>query len=144
MFVYHHRAVQPPTTIPTLAKLPFEQQTTRTDHHYTSEKLPAKADHSSAGCQQKQTTQVQPWSISGCFVKFSVKLSEATLKYKWKACDVAVNLLLNCCEVEWSNSEVKVKCIWCCNVAVKFLWRAWVSSLIFNLTCTSPLLYLSS
>jgi len=48
MFIQHHTAVQPLTTIPTLAKLPFEHQTTRTDHHCASE-----------SSQQKQTTQVQ-------------------------------------------------------------------------------------
>jgi len=42
--------VQPLTTIPTLAKLPFGHQTTRTDRHCGSEKQPAKADHSSVTC----------------------------------------------------------------------------------------------
>jgi len=42
--------VQPLTTIPGLAKLPFGQQTAPTDHHCASEKQPAKADHSSVAC----------------------------------------------------------------------------------------------
>ena len=45
-----HRAMQPLTTIPRLAKLPFGHQTTCTDHHCASEKQSAKADHSSVAC----------------------------------------------------------------------------------------------
>jgi len=38
------------TAIPRLAKPPFGYQAARTDHHYGSEKQPAKADHLSVGC----------------------------------------------------------------------------------------------
>ena len=50
MFSQHPRAVQPPTTIPTLAKLPFGHQTALTDHYCTLEKQPGKADHSIVAC----------------------------------------------------------------------------------------------
>jgi len=41
-FIQHHRAVQPPTAIPRLAKPP--------NRHCGSEKQPAKADHLSVAC----------------------------------------------------------------------------------------------
>jgi len=49
-FFQYHRAVQPLTTIPRLAKPPFGHPTACTDRHFASEKQPAKADHSSVAC----------------------------------------------------------------------------------------------
>jgi len=49
-FIQNHRAVQPLTIIPRLAKAPFGHQTTRTDRHWASEKQPVKADYSSVAC----------------------------------------------------------------------------------------------
>ena len=49
-FIQHHKAVQPLTTIPTLAKLLFEHQTAHTDRQCALEKQPAKADHLSVAC----------------------------------------------------------------------------------------------
>jgi len=55
--------VQPLTTIPRLAKLPFGYQTARTDRHRASEKQPAKADHSSVACFEYEISLIMYHSV---------------------------------------------------------------------------------
>jgi len=72
-------------------------------------KYTPEGEENKAGMSNKIDTFVVEWFAQ----KAKHKCIDVAVKLLWSSSVATVKYISRCSEVEWSNSEVKEKCMWC-------------------------------